>query len=38
MVGKGYKAEDVDLWVNFIKERTKYWTGEAKKNKIPSPF
>ena len=38
MSGKGYKEADVDGWVKFIKERTDYWTKEAKNKKIPSPF
>ncbi|OPY66272.1 MAG: 2,3-diketo-L-gulonate-binding periplasmic protein YiaO precursor [Syntrophorhabdus sp. PtaU1.Bin002] len=38
MTSKGYKAAEVDGWLNFIKERIEYWKGKEKANKIPTPF
>ncbi len=38
MVGKGFKADEVDGWVNFLKERIAYWKGQEKARKIPSAY
>jgi len=38
MVGKGYKAAEVDGWLKYVKERIEYWHKEQKKRGVPSPF
>lgn len=38
MVSKGHKAEDVDGWVKFLKERTEYYKGQQKEKKIESAY
>jgi TRAP-type C4-dicarboxylate transport system substrate-binding protein len=38
MVGKGYKANEVDSWISFIKERTEYWKGQEKAKKVPTAY
>jgi TRAP-type transport system periplasmic protein len=38
MVGKGFKAEEVDSWINFLKERIAYWKGQEKARKIPTAY
>ena len=38
MVSKGHKAEDVDGWVKFLKERTQYWKEQQKAKNIPSAY
>ena len=38
LVAKGYKEQEVDTWINFIKERTEYWKGQEKARKIPSVY
>ena len=38
MVAKGFKAEEVDGWINFIKERIAYWKGQEKAKKIPTAY
>jgi len=36
LVSKGFKAEEVDGWLKFIRERIEYWHGQQKALKIPS--
>ena len=38
MVAKGYKAAEVDSWIQFIKERISYWKGQEKVRKIPTAY
>jgi TRAP-type transport system periplasmic protein len=38
MVSKGFKAEEVDNWLNFTRERIDYWKAQEKAKKIPTPF
>jgi TRAP-type C4-dicarboxylate transport system substrate-binding protein len=38
MVSQGFKASDVDKWIEFIKERIAYWKAEERERKIPAPF
>ena len=38
MIDKGYKAADVDGWLNFISERIKYWQAEERKRGIANPY
>jgi TRAP-type transport system periplasmic protein len=38
LVAKGYKAAEVDTWVNFIKERIDYWKAQEKAQKIPTAY
>jgi TRAP-type C4-dicarboxylate transport system substrate-binding protein len=38
LVSKGYKAQEVDGWVNFVKERIEYWKGQEKARKIPTAY
>ena len=38
MVAKGHKAEEVDAWLKFLKERTEYWKEQQKAKKIESAY
>ena len=38
LVGKGYKEQEIDTWIAFIKERTEYWKAQEKAKKIPSIY
>jgi hypothetical protein len=38
MGSQGFKAADVDKWIEFIKERIAYWKAEEQHRKVPSPF
>jgi TRAP-type C4-dicarboxylate transport system substrate-binding protein len=38
MVSKGYKAEEVDGWVSFLRERIVYWKGQEKARNIPTAY
>ena len=38
LVSKGFKAAEVDGWVNFVKERIEYWKGQEKAQKIPTAY
>ncbi len=38
MVAKGYKAAEVDSWIQFMKERISYWKGQEKARKIPTAY
>ncbi len=38
MVSQGFKASDVDTWIDFIKERIAYWKAEELQRKVPAPF
>jgi TRAP-type C4-dicarboxylate transport system substrate-binding protein len=35
---KGYKAEEVDSWIKFLRERAKYWKDQEKAKKIPTAY
>ena len=37
MVSKGYSESEVKGWIEFMKERNKYWTDKQMEYKIPSP-
>jgi hypothetical protein len=37
MTGKGYSESEVKGWVDFMKDRIKYWTAKQIVYKIPSP-
>jgi hypothetical protein len=36
MVGKGFSESEVKEWVDFMRERNKYWTEKQMEYKIPS--
>jgi TRAP-type transport system periplasmic protein len=38
MVSKGYKAQEVDGWISFLRERIEYWKGQEKARKIPTAY
>jgi TRAP-type C4-dicarboxylate transport system substrate-binding protein len=38
MVSKGFKAEEVDSWISFIKERIEHWKNQEKIRKIPTAY
>jgi TRAP-type C4-dicarboxylate transport system substrate-binding protein len=38
LVSKGYKEQEVDGWISFIKERTEYWKAQERARKIPSAY
>ncbi len=38
LLAKGFKAAEVDEWLNFIKERIEYWKGQEKAQKIPTAY
>jgi len=38
MVSKGYKESEINEWLNFIKNRTDYWTKQQKAKKVASPY
>ena len=38
LVSKGFKAAEVDVWLNFIKERIEYWKGQEKAQKVPTAY
>jgi TRAP-type transport system periplasmic protein len=35
---KGYKAEEVDSWLKFLRERANYWKAQEKAKKIPTAY
>jgi len=37
MVGKGHPESEVKGWIDYMKERNKYWTAKQIEYKIPSP-
>ena len=37
MAGKGYSESEVKGWVDFMRDRIKYWTAKQMEYKIPSP-
>jgi TRAP-type C4-dicarboxylate transport system substrate-binding protein len=37
MVGKGFSESEVKGWIDFMKDRVKYWTEKQMEYKIPSP-
>lgn len=38
LVSKGYKAEEVNSWISFVKERIHYWKDQEKTKKIPTSY
>jgi TRAP-type transport system periplasmic protein len=38
LVSKGYKAEEVDSWIKFLRDRGNYWKGQEKAKKIPTAY
>ena len=38
MISKGYKAQEVDGWISFLRERIEYWKGQEKARKIPTAY
>jgi TRAP-type transport system periplasmic protein len=38
LVSKGYKAEEIDGWITYIKERIEYWKGQEKAAKIATIY
>ena len=38
MVSKGYKANEVDSWLSYVRERIEYWKGQEKTKKIPTAY
>lgn len=38
LASKGYKAEEIDGWIKYIKERIEYWKGQEKAAKIPTVY
>jgi TRAP-type C4-dicarboxylate transport system substrate-binding protein len=37
MVGKGYSEDEVKGWIDYMRDRNKYWTEKQMEYKIPSP-
>jgi len=37
MVGKGFSESEVKGWIDFMRDRIKYWTAKQMEYKIPSP-
>ncbi len=38
MISKGYKSEDIDSWISYIRERVGFWTQKGKEQGIKSPW
>lgn len=38
LISKGYKAEEIDSWLSFVKERIEYWKGQEKAKNIPTAY
>jgi TRAP-type C4-dicarboxylate transport system substrate-binding protein len=38
LISKGYKANEIDSWLAFVKERIEYWKGQEKSKKIPTAY
>lgn len=38
MVSKGFKADEVDSWIAYLKERIEYWKGQEKARNIPTAY
>jgi TRAP-type transport system periplasmic protein len=38
LTSKGFKAAEVDGWVNFVRERIEYWKGQEKAKNIPTAY
>jgi TRAP-type transport system periplasmic protein len=38
MVGKGFKAEEIEEWIKYLKERISYWKDQEKARKIPTAY
>ncbi len=38
LMSKGYSESEIDGWLKFVGERTQYWKGQEKRNKIPTPY
>jgi TRAP-type C4-dicarboxylate transport system substrate-binding protein len=38
LISKGYKANEIDGWLSFVKERIEYWKGQEKAKNIPTVY
>ena len=38
LLSKGYKANEIDSWLSFVKERIEYWKGQEKVKNIPTAY
>ncbi len=38
LVGKGHKAEEVDSWIKFVKERIEYWKAQEKAKNVATAY
>ena len=38
LMSKGYKENEIDGWISFIKERIEYWKGQEKLRNIPTAY
>jgi TRAP-type C4-dicarboxylate transport system substrate-binding protein len=38
LLSKGYKANEIDSWLSFVKERIEYWKGQEKAKNIPTAY
>ena len=38
LMAKGYKEQEIDTWLSFIRDRTEYWKAQEKARKIPSVY
>ncbi len=38
LIGKGYKASEIDSWIAFVGERIEYWKGQEKARKVPTAY
>ena len=38
LISKGHKAEEIDGWLAFVRERIEYWRGQEKSRKIPTTY
>jgi TRAP-type transport system periplasmic protein len=38
LASKGYKEQEVDSWISYIKERIEYWKTQEKAKNIPTAY
>jgi TRAP-type C4-dicarboxylate transport system substrate-binding protein len=38
LVAKGYKSEEIESWISYIRERAEFWDNKTKEMRIQSPF
>ena len=38
LAGKGYKSDEIEGWLSFIRERVGFWSAKAKEQGIKSPY